>query len=650
MPCTKDESESRDIAQLYERCFHISHNNQRIILYCCRAYFFVILQQTAWPILLLSDRCISKWCYVAATRLLAALLLKLKLLRIAYLYCASLVCHTMSVAANTAGVQPTSTTVPETTAAPVDNGHIHPATDDQSVSPLVASLAAQIEASLQAVTAPHPELTPELILAATQAALNSLLETHYQTHLPSTASLSHTTSSTSSAPRAPVRTYIDGCFDIMHSGHYNAIRQAKALTDILVVGVHSDDEILKHKGPPVMNNEERLATVRACKWVDEVVFDTPYNPSLALLDKLHCEYVVHGDDMSTTADGKDAYEEVKLAGRMKIVKRTEGISTTDLVGRLLLMTKQHHIIVPEPSMSPRSGAGVVVSTSPTSRAGGGSTVPGRKSSVPSFLLDHPPSSPSKSHTLTLTPSSQPRSLNITPTGTTTTPTATAPSPVRIEPAHPQVVPAAETAFASKGISNFLPTTWRIAQFSNNRTPQPTDTVVYIDGAFDLFHVGHIETLKKAKSQGSFLYVGLHDDNTINAHRGKNYPIMNLHERCMNVLSCKYVDEVVIGAPWKCTRDLINTLGVHVVVSGSNSKYDPYRGKEAAAVGEEREDCYAEVKAMGIYREIDTSYLLETEDVVERIVENRLKYEKRNAKRSVKEKDYLTGQKQYVAEI
>ena len=64
----------------------------------------------------------------------------------------------------------------------------------------------------------------------------------------------------------------------------------------------------------------------------------------------------------------------------------------------------------------------------------------------------------------------------------------------------------------------------------------------------------------------------------------------------------------------------------------------------------RDDCYSEVKAAGIYREIDTSYLLETEDVVERIVDNRLKYEKRNAKRSVKEKDYLTGQKQYVAEI
>ena len=295
---------------------------------------------------------------------------------------------------------------------------------------------------------------------------------------------------------------------------------------------------------------------------------------------------MHGDDMSTTADGKDAYEEVKLAGRMKIVKRTEGISTTDLVGRLLLMTKQHHIVIPEPNMSPRSGGGVIVSTSPTSRVAGGSTVPGRKSSVPSFLLDHTPTSPSKPHTLTLTPSSQLRSLSITPiTTTTVTPTNTTTPTVKADSAPSAVVPAAETAFASKGISNFLPTTWRIAQFSNNRTPQASDTVVYIDGAFDLFHVGHIETLKTAKAQGSFLYVGLHDDNTINAHRGKNYPIMNLHERCMNVLSCKYVDEVVIGAPWICTRDLITTLGVHVVVSGSNSKYEPVprQGRRASGL-------------------------------------------------------------------
>jgi len=40
-----------------------------------------------------------------------------------------------------------------------------------------------------------------------------------------------------SGDNKPVRIYIDGCWDIMHSGHYNAIRQAKALGDTLIVGV-----------------------------------------------------------------------------------------------------------------------------------------------------------------------------------------------------------------------------------------------------------------------------------------------------------------------------------------------------------------------------------------------------------------------------
>lgn len=48
------------------------------------------------------------------------------------------------------------------------------------------------------------------------------------------------------------------------------------------------------------------------------------------------------DDITLTVDGKDTYEEVKCAGRYRECKRTQGVSTTDLVGRMLLMTKSHH--------------------------------------------------------------------------------------------------------------------------------------------------------------------------------------------------------------------------------------------------------------------------------------------------------------------
>lgn len=57
--------------------------------------------------------------------------------------------------------------------------------------------------------------------------------------------------------KKPVRVYMDGCFDLMHYGHANALRQAKALGDVLVVGVVSDEEIIANKGPPVLSMEER---------------------------------------------------------------------------------------------------------------------------------------------------------------------------------------------------------------------------------------------------------------------------------------------------------------------------------------------------------------------------------------------------------
>jgi cytidyltransferase-like protein len=46
----------------------------------------------------------------------------------------------------------------------------------------------------------------------------------------------------------PVRVYVDGCFDIMHSGHYNVLRQARQLGDVLIAGVHSNKEIIRNKG------------------------------------------------------------------------------------------------------------------------------------------------------------------------------------------------------------------------------------------------------------------------------------------------------------------------------------------------------------------------------------------------------------------
>lgn len=54
-----------------------------------------------------------------------------------------------------------------------------------------------------------------------------------------------------------VKIWVDGCFDMMHFGHANALRQAREMGDYLVVGVHSDEDIALNKGVPVMRAEER---------------------------------------------------------------------------------------------------------------------------------------------------------------------------------------------------------------------------------------------------------------------------------------------------------------------------------------------------------------------------------------------------------
>lgn len=47
------------------------------------------------------------------------------------------------------------------------------------------------------------------------------------------------------------------------------------------------------------------------------------------------------------------------------------------------------------------------------------------------------------------------------------------------------------------------------------------------------------------------------------HRGQHYPIMHVHERSLSVLACRYVDEVIIGAPWEVTKDMVSKQTEHI---------------------------------------------------------------------------------------
>merc|ERR1719486_752497 len=157
-------------------------------------------------------------------------------------------------------------------------------------------------------------------------------------------------------------------------------------------------------------------------------------------------------------------------------------------------------------------------------------------------------------------------------------------------------------------SSFLASTSRISAFSNDRTPSKKDVVVYIDGVFDLFHVGHIAALKAAKARGTFLVVGLYDDETVRSRKGAFFPLMNLQERVLNVLSCKYVDDILIGAPWKITQQVLKSLNVRQVVLTKNTRF-----------AEEEQERYAVPKQLGMLAELETETDFTTDTLMKTIV-------------------------------
>lgn len=105
----------------------------------------------------------------------------------------------------------------------------------------------------------------------------------------------------------------------------------------LLVGCCNDEVTHKYKGKTVMTGSERYESLRHCRWVDEVIPDAPWVLTQEFIDKHEIDYVAH--DSLPYADasgaGKDVYEFVKSIGKFKETKRTDGISTSDIIMRIV---------------------------------------------------------------------------------------------------------------------------------------------------------------------------------------------------------------------------------------------------------------------------------------------------------------------------
>ena len=132
----------------------------------------------------------------------------------------------------------------------------------------------------------------------------------------------------------------------------------------------------------------------------------------------------------------------------------------------------------------------------------------------------------------------------------------------------------------------------MAEFLKN-SKKEKKRVVYVAGSFDLLTPGVIRLLKRVSELGDFVLVGLYSDDDIKEKVGNlNYPFLNVLERTLNLLSLKYVQDVIIGVPNKISTQFIQENKIDVIFKGNNfcteyiKELDLDHGLESLVVEEE----------------------------------------------------------------
>ena len=317
---------------------------------------------------------------------------------------------------------------------------------------------------------------------------------------------------------------------------------------------------------------------------------------------------MHGDDVTSDASGEDCYRFVKAAGRFLVVKRTPGISTTDLVGRMLLCTKNHFIRSLRQTLAGEEGAGNL-----EERKAAGKEMNQR---IKDYATDESGLKPG-----------------------------------------PQILSWIDPGRVGQHESSGETGSFHI--MVDGKAAQQGQRIVYVDGGFDLFSSGHIEFLRQVelaeetlarhngwydgptKTQApAYIVAGIHDDEIINHWKGVNYPIMNIFERGLCVIQCrvcemyemyenldteltktKYVDSVVFSAPFTPSKAYLNSLphGAPAAVYHGPTSFMPLTY-----------DPYTAAKELSIYREIGSHDFqnVNAGEIVQRILKSRDIYEAR----------------------
>ena len=399
--------------------------------------------------------------------------------------------------------------------------------------------------------------------------------------------------------RKVFRVYVDGCFDLMHFGHANALRQARAIASFqtstggkeggyvegaeeveLIVGLVSDEEILRCKGPPVLPEQERVKCVRAVKWVDDIIANVPYELTREFVEEVFSEKygidcIVHGDDPCYLPDGTDAYAIPKALGKYREIKRTEGVSTTDLVARLLEYADASENTTSQ--VGDESSGGKRSEKNERHEARFCTTA----SRIAQFAAKVSYSKTSKMHEET------------------------------------------ERRKTDK------------KQRKNERNEETT--CCYVVGAFDVFNAGHVELLEECSFVADKVVCAVIADEYLTRDKtNQPPPMLNQSERAMSAIACRHCDDVVVGAPARLTDDICKTFNVTAVV---------FEDDDAVT---ERDRNVCEKNGVQILSVKERVFSRKKLTIAKRVQANRALFEERQKRKMASEKAYYE-QKAFVAE-
>lgn len=137
------------------------------------------------------------------------------------------------------------------------------------------------------------------------------------------------------AERGDRLVFTNGCYDLIHGGHLEFLRNAKAMGDCLMVAVNDDASVTRLKGParPVLALEERMEILASLQVVDYVTSFSEDTP-LEIIQEVTPAILVKGEDWQDKGVvGREWIEE--HGGEVLLVKLREGRSTTEIIRKIL---------------------------------------------------------------------------------------------------------------------------------------------------------------------------------------------------------------------------------------------------------------------------------------------------------------------------